>query len=234
MKRCRNFVLILSFFCNGWVIAQTANQVLENFKEEYRKSKNFTADFVETTIHGTNKGTSNGQLSFSKPNLLRQDYFNQEDSSEIVQTIVLDGEYSWSYTPLLNQVNKMTWSNPDRKELLPGIGFSLENLEANYNHQLKDDKLAEEKGFHRMELTPKPHLLAQPGNQATIHETIELLIDSKNWLPVQFGYYSTSADSNNVSATITLKNIKRDLPLSANLFKFIIPKGAEVIDISPE
>ncbi|SVB08446.1 uncharacterized protein METZ01_LOCUS161300, partial [marine metagenome] len=82
MKRCRNVVLILSFFCNGWVIAQTASQVLENFKEEYRKSKNFTADFVETTIHGTNKGTSNGQLSFSKPNLLRQDYFNQEDSSK--------------------------------------------------------------------------------------------------------------------------------------------------------
>jgi len=67
-----------------------------------------------------------------------------------------------------------------------------------------------------------------------MHETIELLINSKNWLPVQFGYYSTNTNSNNVSATITLKNIKRDLPLSANLFKFIIPKGAEVIDISPE
>ena len=85
-----------------------------------------------------------------------------------------------------------------------------------------------------MELTPKPHLLIQQGDQATIRETIELLIDSKNWLPVQFGYYSNSANSNNVSAIITLKNIKRDLPLSTDLFKFIIPKGAEVIDISPE
>ena len=234
MKQCFKFVLILSFICNGLVIAQTADQILKNFKNEYRKSKNFTADFVETTIHGTNKGTSNGRLTFSKPNLLRQDYLNQEDSSEIVQTIVLDGKYSWSYTPLLNQVNKMIWTDPDRKELLPGIGFSLENLEANYNYQLKDDKLAKEKGFYRMELTPKPHLLIQQGDQATIHETIELLIDSKNWLPVQFGYYSNSANSNNVSAIITLKNIKRDLPLSADLFKFIIPKGAEVIDISPE
>lgn len=234
MKQCSKFALILSLLCNSWVTAQTADQVLKNFKEEYRKSKNFTADFVETTIHGTNKGTSNGRLTFSKPNLLRQDYLNQKDSSEIVQTIVLDGKYSWSYTPLLNQVNKMTWTNPDRKELLPGLGFSLENLEDNYNHQLKTDKLAAEKGFHRMELTPKPHLLVQQGNHATINETIELLIDSKNWLPVQFGYYSTSTDNNNVSAIITLKNIKRDLPLSTDLFKFTIPKGAEVIDISPE
>ena len=189
---------------------------------------------METTIHGTNKGTSNGHLSFSKPNLLRQNYFDQENPNKIVQTIVLDGEFSWSYTPLLNQVNKMTWSNPNRKELLPGIGFSLENLETNYNHRLKGDKLAQERGFYRLELTPKPHLLAQHGNQANIHEKIELLIDSKNWLPVQFGYYSTNTNNNNISATITLKNIQRNLPLSADLFKFTIPKGAEVIDISPE
>ena len=234
MKRCRNFVLLVLFFLNGWVIAQTAGQVLDNFKAGYKKSKNFTADFVETTIHGTNKGTSNGHLSFSKPNLLRQNYFDQENPNKIVQTIVLDGEFSWSYTPLLNQVNKMTWSNPNRKELLPGIGFSLENLEANYNHRLKGDKLAKERGFYRLELTPKPHLLAQHGNQANIHEKIELLIDSKNWLPVQFGYYSTNTNNNNISATITLKNIQRNLPLSADLFKFTIPKGAEVIDISPE
>ena len=27
MKRCRNFVLLVLFFLNGWVIAQTAGQV---------------------------------------------------------------------------------------------------------------------------------------------------------------------------------------------------------------
>ena len=213
----------------------TVNEVFENFRKAYNESRNFSAEFEETIFRDGGKSSSRGKLTFSKPNLLRKKTVGQKDPTQLVQLIVLDGTYSWAYTPMLNQVNKMKLSNPDHEPLLPGIDASLQDVQKNYDMRLIADEVANQQGVYQIELTPKPHLLSKPvdGGHAT-RETLEMWIQAKDWLPIQFGYKLLSDADSDVSGIISLTNIKRDQKLEAGFFSFDIPVGAEVIDISPE
>ena len=213
----------------------TVNEVFENFRKAYNESQNFSAEFVETIFRDGAKSSSQGELTFSKPNLLRKKTVGQNDPNQLVQLIVLDGTYSWAYTPLLNQVNKMKLNNPDHEPLLPGIDASLQDVQENYDMELIVDEVANRKGVYQIELTPKPHMLSIPAtDEQPPQETLEMWIQVKDWLPIQFGYKLQSDDESDVSGIISLTNIKRNQELKADFFRFDIPAGAEVIDISPE
>jgi outer membrane lipoprotein-sorting protein len=217
------------------VSAYTVDEVFQNFKKAYDKSKNFSADFEETTFRAGNKSLAKGRLVFSKPNLLRKEYINQKDPTQIAQLIILDGEYSWSYTPMLSQVNKMKWKHANRKELLPGSGVALEDVQENYDMKLVSDVVASGKGVYHIELTPKPHMLPKPVDGTNLpRETLEVWLQSKEWLPVQFGYRTKSDDGDEVSIIVSLTKIQRDRELASDTFKFVVPKGVEVIDVSSE
>ena len=211
--------------------ADTIERVFQNFKAAYEKSKNFSADFEETTLQAGNKGVARGRLMFSKPNLLRKEFVSQKDPTQLAQLIVLDGEYSWSYTPLLNQVNKMKWGRANRKELMPGLGASLDEAAQKFDMELVPDEVANPKGIYRIKLVPKPQV--PPNLQAnTPREIIEIWVKSDNWLPVQFGYQTESEEQGSISVIVAFANIQRDIKMNADSFKFVIPDGAEVIDLS--
>ena len=214
---------------NGY--ADTIDKVFQNFKAAYEKSNNFSADFEETTLRAGNKSIARGRLMFSKPNLLRKAYVSHRDPTQLAQLIVLDGEYSWSYTPLLSQVNKMKWGRANRKELLPGLGASLDEAAEKFSMELVPDEVANPKGIYRIKLIPKPQL--PPNLQANApREIIEIWVKSDEWLPVQFGYQTESDNEGSVSVIVAFAKIQRDIEMDPDLFKFVIPEGAEVIDLS--
>lgn len=230
----RNFllpVILLSLLCVNGTYSQTVDEIFQNFKTAYEKSDNFSANFEETTLLSNRKSVARGRLIFGKPNLLRKEYVDRKDTSKVVQVTVLDGEYAWTYTPILNQVNKMKWNNPERRELLPGIGASLEDVQINYDMVLVPDEFANPKGVHRIELTPKKdpkdHLM-----NAKVKEKLLIWVKSDEWLPVQFGYESELEDGTRQSAIVALTEIKRDTELAPDLFKFVVPEDAEVINLS--
>ena len=215
--------------------AYTVDEIFHKFKAAYDTSKNFSAEFEETTLQDGNKSTASGKLLFSKPNLLRKEYLSRGDPSQTVQLIILDGDYSWSYTPMLNQVNKMRWNNPNRNELLPGIGASLEDVQENYHMHLVPDVIAKKKGVYQIELMPKPHLLSQPADETQhAREMLGVWVQSSDWLPVQFGYRSEREDGSTLSVTVSLKKIRRDEEIAPDTFKFVIPDDVEVIDLSSD
>ena len=222
------FLLIISAN-NG--AADTIEEVFQNFKEAYEKSKNFSADFEETTLRAGTKSIARGRLKFSKPNLLRKEYVSHKDPTQLAQLIVLDGEYSWSYTPLLSQVNKMKWGRANRKELLPGLGASLDEAAEKFNMQLVPDEVANPKGIYRIKLMPKPQIPSAP-NTNTTSEIIEIWVKSDEWLPVQFGYQNENDDEGSISVIVAFAKIQRDIEMDADSFKFVVPDDAEVIDLS--
>jgi outer membrane lipoprotein-sorting protein len=211
--------------------ADTIEEVFQNFKAAYEKSKNFSADFEETTLRAGTKSIARGRLKFSKPNLLRKEYVSHKDPTQLAQLIVLDGEYSWSYTPLLSQVNKMKWGRANRKELLPGLGASLDEAAEKFNMQLVPDEVANPKGIYRIKLIPKPQIPSDP-NTNTTSEIIEIWVKSDEWLPVQFGYQTENDDEGNISVIVAFAKIQRDIEMGADSFTFVVPDDAEVIDLS--
>ena len=190
--------------------AETIEKVFQNFKAAYEKSKNFSADFEETTLRAGNKSIARGRLMFSKPNLLRKKYVSHKDPTQLAQLIVLDGEYSWSYTPVLSQVNKMKWGRSNRKELLPGLGASLDEAAEKFNMQLVPDEVANPKGIYRIKLTPKPQMPLNAETD-TPREIIEIWVRSDKWLPVQFGYQSETSDEGSISVIVAFAKIQRDI-----------------------
>ena len=232
MKRLYILTFLLAITVNNGT-ADTIENVFQNFKAAYEKSKNFSADFEETTLQAGNKSIARGRLMFSKPNLLRKEYVSHKNPTQLAQLIVLDGEYSWAYTPLLNQVNKMKWGRSNRKELLPGLGASLDEAAQKFNMELVPDEAANPKGIYRIKLTPKAQM--SPDVEANIpREIIEIWVKSDEWLPVQFGYQSESNQEGNISVIVAFVNIQRDLEMDTELFKFVIPDGVEIIDLSAE
>ena len=232
MKRLYILTFLLAITVNNGT-ADTIENVFQNFKAAYEKSKNFSADFEETTLQAGNKSIARGRLMFSKPNLLRKEYVSHKNPTQLAQLIVLDGEYSWAYTPLLSQVNKMKWGRSNRKELLPGLGASLDEAAQKFNMELVPDEAANPKGIYRIKLTPKAQM--SPDVEANIpREIIEIWVKSDEWLPVQFGYQSESNQEGNISVIVAFTNIQRDLEMDTELFKFVIPDGVEIIDLSAE
>ena len=230
----RNFLLavtLLSLLCVNSAYPQNVDEIFQNFKTAYEKSDNFSANFEETTLLSNRKSVARGRFIFGKPNLLRKEYVDRKDASKVVQITVLDGEYAWTYTPILNQVNKMKWNNPERRELLPGIGASLEDVQINYDMVLVPDEFANPKGVHLIELTPKKdpkdHLM-----NANVKEKLLIWVKSDEWLPVQVGYESELEDGTRQSVIVAFTEIKRDTELAPDLFKFVVPEDAEVINLS--
>ncbi len=205
---------------------QNVDEIFQNFKQAYDKSDNFSASFEETTLFANTISVARGRIVFRKPNLFRREYVGRNDASKVIQITVFDGTYGWTYTPTLNQVNKMKLNNP-KGQLFPGIGASLEDFEALYDMVLVPDEFANPKGVHNIELTPKKDL-ANPD----VKEKFQIWVQSDGWLPVQIGHEIELEDGSRQSAIVKFSEIKRDKKLAPDIFKFVVPKDAEVIDLS--
>lgn len=247
MKRLYwSFVLLcisLGFVTSGYTY--TAGEIYENFKMAYEKSKNFSAEFEEITLYKTRKSVTHGRFTFGKPNLLRKEYISRNDANQVIKTILLDGSFAWSYARMLNQVNKKRLTNAQRHELLPGIGASLEDVSKNWDIKLVPDEAANAKGVYQIQLTPTDRLVnrtvkktstddevKKTSSDDNVKEILEIWVKQGEWLPVQFGYVVEYEDGSRRSVITKLSKIERDKKLPSNVFKFVIPKGAEVIDLS--
>ena len=205
---------------------QNVDEIFQNFKQAYDKSENFSANFEETTLFANQKSVARGRIVFRKPNLLRREYVGRKDASKVIQITVFDGKYGWTYTPTLNQVNKMKLNNP-KGQLFPGIGASLEDFESIYDMVLVPDEFANPKGVYNIELTPKKDF-ANPN----VKEKFQIWVKADGWLPVQVGHEIELEDGSRQSAIVKFSEIKRDIELAPDLFKFVVPEDAEVIDLS--
>ncbi len=233
---CILILLLLMFGISVNAHTYTVDEIFENFKNAYTESKNFSAEFEETTLFKAQERVARGHFTFGKPNLLRKEYVSPKDPKRIVKVIVLDGSFAWSYVPIYNQVNKKKWDTSKRREILPGVGASLEDVSSNWNMELVPDEAANAKGVFQIRLTPKPHLLnttvKETPDEDQVKETLEIWVQEEDWLPVQFGYVMEYSDKSRRSVITTLSKIERDKQLTADVFKFKIPEDAEVIDFT--
>ena len=227
--RFQNFLFVVSLFSCMFVSSaypQNVDEIFQNFKQAYDKSDNFSANFEETTLFANNKSVARGRIIFRKPDLLRREYVDRKDAAKVIQITVFDGQYGWTYTPMLNQVNKMKLNNP-KGQLFPGIGASLEDFDKIYDMVLVPDEFANPKGIHNIELTPKKNF-AKPN----VKEKFQIWVKSDGWLPVQVGHEIELEDGSRQSAIVKFSEIKRDKELAPDFFKFVVPKDAEVINLS--
>jgi chaperone LolA len=226
-KSCLHKTIFISVFIFGTVIFANsvysidADEITKNVKKVYKNMKNFSSDFEQTTIVTGRKRIAFGKLSFQKPNLLRQEYYESEKSQKTSQLLVSDGKSVMSYTPMLKQVTKQEFSSKDQ-ELFPGFGQSLENIDKNYNAKLIKDEIAEKKGVHCVELSPKKQ------EEVQIFDSLQIWVRDVDSIPVQVMYKD---GKNDATFFFSFKNIKINDKLDESLFKFTPPVGTQIVTI---
>jgi outer membrane lipoprotein carrier protein len=225
-SRLHKTIFISAFIFGIAIFAQSlysidADEITKNVKKVYKNIKNFNADFEQTTIVAGRKRIAFGKLSFQKPNLLRQEYYESEKSQKTSQLLVSDGKSVMSYTPMLKQMTKQEFSIKDQ-ELFPGFGQSLENIDKNYNAKLIKDEIAEKKGVHCVELSPKKQ------EEGQMFDAIQIWVRDEDSIPIQVMYKD---GKNDATFFFSFKNIKINDKLDESLFKFTPPAGTQIVTI---
>ena len=147
-----------------------------------------------------------GTLSISRPNRFRWDY-----RQPYVQTIVADGKKLWLYDPDLDQVTV--------RLLEQGLGATPAMLlsgSGKVGDAFTAGPVEQQKSWTWCRLAPK-----QKGSD---FERVSLGFDARNELAAM-----ELVDKLGQTTTIEFSQVKRDVALDDALFRFVPPKGADVI-----
>ena len=170
--------------------------------------KTLSAGFVQIVQDKQGQVTerATGTLLISRPNRFRWDY-----KQPYVQTIVADGKKLWLYDPDLDQVTVRT--------LEQGLGATPAMLlsgSGNVGDAFTAGPVEQQQSLTWSRLVPK-----QKGSD---FERVSLGFDARNELAAM-----ELVDKLGQTTTIQFAQVKRGAALDDSLFRFVPPKGADVI-----
>lgn len=210
-----SLLICFSFFLFGLVfysvvLAATAQTVLTDIQNQYEKTTDSEANFVQEYIGKVMRQSQKGEgkVFFKKKGMMRWDYRLPN------QKIISDGQTLWFYQPEENQV---LISHADKmiKEFgfLVGEGdlrrdFKLINI--NESPSQKEDHIV-------IEITPKE------SHPAVLK--LSLTVDRKTYFVIQVDVFDGLG---NVTRT-RFTDIKTNINLSGSFFQFKVPPGTEII-----
>lgn len=203
------FYAFLAFFLfPALAFAEDAIDVISKLQKKYESISSLKADFAqEVSSKGMPAQTSEGRVWFKKPGKMRWEY--QKPTKDI---IVSDGRTIWLYQPDLNQVIEKSASSSASSmatDFLSGIG----DIEKEFVVLLSG---AEGKDYN-LTLTPKED---QPGMKRLV-----LSVDKSDFTVTK----TVLTDHYGNQTAVTFRNISTNPSVKDSLFKFKVPKGANVV-----
>jgi outer membrane lipoprotein carrier protein len=200
--------ILASLLLLAWVPCFAADGSLARVDQFLGSLKTLSADFVQVVRGRDGQITSRatGTLSLSRPDRFRWDY-----RTPYVQTIVADGRRLWLYDSDLDQVTVRALeaglgSTPAM--LLSGAGSVADGFTGG--------PVETDGSWTWCRLTPR--------DSATDFELVSLGFNAKGELAAM-----ELKDKLGQTTALDFSNVRRNVPLDANLFRFVPPQGADVI-----
>lgn len=201
----KNRFAVLLALCAAAASAQA--DAVDTLREFVRDVKSGSAQFTQTVTSpdGAKKKTSSGNFLFARPNRFRFAY-----TKPFEQVIVADGQKVWIYDADLNQVSS--------RKLSAAIGATPAALLAGGNL---------EKDF---ELSPLPAAdglewaAAKPRAKDGAFDSLKVGFRGKELAAVEI------VDSFGQRSLLQFSQFKPNAPTAADTFRFVAPKGADVIE----
>ncbi len=168
--------------------------------------KTFQADFTQSQVQGPDRLQNNqGKIYIKSPDKFRLDYL-----SPYVQIYVADGKKVYQYDEDLEQVI----IKPQAQILNNTPLFVLSNTK-----KLQESYHVESQGTW----DGQKWFMLRPKSADTNFEQIRLAFKGKNLSTMEL------KDSFGQFSRLTFRNVKNNVPLDKNLFKFTPPEGVDVI-----
>lgn len=190
--------------------ASTPQNILVEIQNQYEKTHDFEASFVQEYIGKVMRQSQKGEgkVYFKKKGMMRWDYRVPN------QKIISDGQTLWFYQPDEKQVLISTTDKMIREfGFLMGEG----DLRRDFKLITPDESPSSKEDLLRIDIAPKdPHPAVSK---------LSLTIDKKTFWVIQVDVFDGLG---NVTRT-RFSDIKTNTNLSPSFFQFKIPPGTEVI-----
>lgn len=194
--------------------AATLDEVVGRLERAEKEVQSLQFDFTQkTTLSiGGRAAESRGTAIFQRPNR-----FRVEQSAPEMQTFVSNGKQFWVYLPDRGQVLKDSMDNWASFAGFPqGLTpFRMDVAEMKKKYRFS---LAEEKEGEVLTLTPL--------DAGAFPYTLRLWVDMESGIAQQ-----TALISDNLTAVVRVQNVKVNPPLGAHVFRFVVPKGTEILEM---
>ncbi len=180
---------------------------VDTLREFVREVKIGKSQFTQTVTSpdGAKKKTSSGNFEFARPNRFRFAY-----TKPFEQTIVADGQKVWIYDADLNQVSA--------RKLSAALGATPAALLAGGNLE-KDFELAPLPAADGLEWAA-----ATPKTKEGSFESLKVGFRGKELAAVEI------VDSFGQRSRLQFSQFKPNVATAADAFKFVAPKGADVVE----
>lgn len=205
------FLLLLSTRYS--LLAYTLDEILQKMEEADSKITDLSFSFKQEVLITITKEKSsiNGSAVFKKPDL-----FKIEHSKPEKQIVISDGKKIFFYQPGFNQVMIDNWDSFSGKSGFPGGIFNFSSavpeLRKNYDISLLED--AEK--YYVLLLKMKKER----------HQDIEITL----WISKEsYIAEKTEMRTETVVTTVTISKIKTNKNIKDSVFRFKIPKGAQIL-----
>lgn len=211
-------LLLLALVAGVPVLAQSAarpapDELARALQQKYDGVRDFSADFVHTYEGGIlrQKATERGSVLIKKPGKMRWTYKAPEE-----KLFVSDGIKVYSYIRADNQV--IVGSLPADDQATTPVLFLLGKGSLTRDFTVADAQLPDlAPDAYALKLTPK--------RREPEYEWLTLVVE-RDTLRLR---RLIAADRQGGTSALTFSNLKENVGLSDTLFRFSIPRGAEVI-----
>lgn len=210
----KKLIGVLVFGLCGVSYAASLDEVVDRLEIAEKEVQSLQFDFVQTTTLslGGKSSESRGTATFQRPNR-----FRVELSAPGTQTYISNGKQFWVYLPDRDQALKGSMDNWARFSGFPQgltpFQMKVAEMKNKYNFSL-----AEEQDGSVLTLSPK---------EAGVYPyRLRLWVDMTTGVARQ-----TALDSENLTAVVRVQNVKVNPRADAPLFRFVPPKGTEVLEM---
>ncbi len=210
----------LVFFISGSTVAWglTPEEIADGVQRRYREIRDLQADFhQQTTLPMMDRVTeAKGRLYLKLPGKMRWDYLEGQKKAVIISETTM-----WFYEPVEKQVTVTDLTRlAHSREMLTFI-TGMGDLKKDFLLDSSQSPPETREGYVTI------HLLPREKNSQWTH--LRLLVDPKTFQVAQTAFEGVQGDR----TVIDFKNIRTDLGLSDDLFKFEIPEGVDVLHYPP-
>ncbi|MBI5047686.1 MAG: outer membrane lipoprotein chaperone LolA [Deltaproteobacteria bacterium] len=189
--------------------ADELDTIVSKLQKTYEGIQDIQANFVQLTTSASIKQTqkAEGVVYFKKPGMMKWEY-----KSPNTDIIVSDGKTLWAYQQDIGQVmtgNASSNETSISNNFLSGMGNLKKDFDIELSEQDSISYLLKLKSK-----TPQPNV-----------QKLYIAVDKKTFFVVKTIVYDLIGNETKV----IFENIQINQSISANIFKFKIPKGVKVV-----
>lgn len=191
----------------AWAAFAAQADSIDTLREFVRDVKTGRANFTQTVTSpdGAKKKNSSGSFEFSRPNRFRFHY-----AKPFEQVIVGDGQKVWIYDADLNQVSA--------RKITQALGETPAALLAGGSME-KDFDLANQPSKDGLDW-----VLATPKTKDGPFQSVRVGFKAKDLAAIEI------TDSFGQRSLLQFSQMTPNVPVAPDAFRFVVPKGADVIE----